>query len=581
MGDHLHRAPNRRHALPTARVTRLALLTLAACFVLLGWSTQAGAVTFATKPFSDNRPGTSMRDVIVRGSDNHVWLNTFNETNWNGWLDLGGDVRGRPTAVSFGRNHLDIFARDSTNHLIHRYWDGTSFSSWQSIGGAWQFVGDPIPVSWANGRIDVFARGTDNALLHAYSANAGWSSWESLGGSLGYDPAAISHHSGHLDVYAVAPGSGLLSHRYYDGGWSTWQGLGGFQFTSAPSAAASPQEMMVVARGTDGAPGGNFWNSTGWLGNFSLGGYTPGQPEVVTWGDPIYIVFVRTPQGLLNQRWTDAQQWYPWAATSGSWVMTSDPSAIAWGGSKQDVFATGTDGSVIHTWFDGSAWHTWENLGHPQYPTSLNYGGGDASVNTDQEARAVSDAENLSGDGGAALWAGLSPTDQGLYPMLNPSYSAAAELDANDDLTGGSSGGFGPSANSSVHEPGYLSLSAIGCSLYHNGLSYANPFWAGDLTIFGCSGQVKILHVGWDFNRADGSVIKHYNNNDIGVVHKVKTNAFFDGLRYQEDLRKIHKGTSVNGPVQSLKICVEVVPWGYAGAQKARTCNSISRLPTA
>jgi hypothetical protein len=131
MSNNYRWAPTHRRTFHAAQMLRLALLTLAASLALLAWANKASAVVFASKPFADNRPGTTMRDVVVRGSDNHVWLKTFNETNWNGWLDLGGDVRGRPTSISFSRNHLDIFARDGTNHLMHRWWNGTSFSNWE------------------------------------------------------------------------------------------------------------------------------------------------------------------------------------------------------------------------------------------------------------------------------------------------------------------------------------------------------------------------------------------------------------------------------------------------------------------
>jgi hypothetical protein len=344
---------------PTARLPRLTLLTLAVCLASLGWAQRASAVTFASQPFADNRPGTSIRDVVVRGTDNHVSLNTFNETNWNGWLDLGGDIRGRPTSVSFGRDHLDIYARDSANHLMHRWWNGTSFSNWESIGGAWQFVGDPIPVSWSNGRVDIFARGTDNSLIHTYTAGGGWGNWESLGGSLGYDPAVDTAGAGNLDIFAVTP-NGLLNHRYFVGGWSTWQGLGPWQYTSPPSAATTGIRAGVFARGTDASADAVWWTSAGWGAPFTLGGGMTGQPSAVTYGD----------------------------------------------------------GAVIHTWFDGSAWHAWENLRTP-FPTSEQYGGPDHAVNTEPELEAVFGAlpdvtTDLTDDWShSSVWLGLSPDDQG------------------------------------------------------------------------------------------------------------------------------------------------------------------------
>lgn len=357
-------------AIEAGRPFQLALLALVAYVALFGWTARASAVTFTSKPFADNRPGTTIRDVVVRGSDNHVWLNTFNGTNWNGWLDLGGDVRGRPTSVSFGSNHLDVFARDSANHLMHRWWNGTSFSNWEPIGGAWQFVGDPIPVSWGNGRIDIFARGTDNALIHLYTAGAGWSTWESLGGSLAYDPAVDTAGANNLDIFTV-DGNGFLAHKYFVGYWSTWQPLGAWQYTSAPTAATTGLRAGAFARGTDAAMGAVWWTSAGWSGPFSLGspGGITGQPSAITFGDPIIAVFARgQADNRLYQMWYNGANntWNGWGNVGGPWVMSTDPYAIAWGGNREDVFSIGNDGSLIHTWFDGTAWQPWENLGAPR-----------------------------------------------------------------------------------------------------------------------------------------------------------------------------------------------------------------------
>lgn len=44
--------------------------------------------------------------------------------------------------------------------------------------------------------------------------------------------------------------------------------------------------------------------------------------------------------------------------------FTGDPSVVAWGANRLDVFGRGSDNNLWHTWFDGS-WHAWENLGAP------------------------------------------------------------------------------------------------------------------------------------------------------------------------------------------------------------------------
>jgi hypothetical protein len=485
MSNGYRRAPSCRRAINLARLPRLALLTLTASLALLGWANNASAVIIASKPFADNRPGTSIRDVVVRGSDNHVWLNTFNETNWNGWLDLGGDVRGRPTSVSFGRDHLDIYARDSANHLMHRWWNGSSFSNWEAIGGAWQFIGDPIPVSWANGRVDIFARGTDSSLIHVYFNGSAWSSWESLGNSLAYDPAVVSHHAGHLGIFAVVP-NGLLNQRWYDGGWSNWEGLGGFQYTSSPTAATSQGAMKVFARGTDGQVAGLTWTPAGWAAPWVVGGSTSGQPSVVSYGDPTYDVFIRGTDNYLYHRWyAGGTTWYPWTNVGGAWVMTTDPFAIAWGGSKEDVFAIGNDGSLIHTWFNGSAWQPWENLGHPIYAASLQYGGNDG-INTDAERAAVDAAmANMSESAASAFFAQIDPDDRAglLQYMLanNPQAASTTVLGPIETPTASDLALIGGVSDSDAHAAAFGTFGCRDATHKAGGLR-----WKSELTVHFC-----------------------------------------------------------------------------------------------
>src|SRR5271169_5614297 len=53
--------------------------------------------------------------------------------------------------------------------------------------------------------------------------------------------------------------------------------------------------------------------------------------------------------------------WGSWESLGG--IITTPPSAVAWGKNRLDVVARGTDSACWHKWWNGSAWGGWESLG--------------------------------------------------------------------------------------------------------------------------------------------------------------------------------------------------------------------------
>ncbi len=169
MSNGSRRAPVQRRAVHPARLPRLALLTLAACLVLLTSANHASAVTFAAKPFSDNRPGPSIRDVVVRG----VRRSRLAEHLQRDQLErLARPRRRRPRTSNlnpFGRNYLGIYARD-----------GFQFTSAPSAA-----------VSPA--AIMVAARGLNGGTGGNYWKVSGWLGNWNAGGGTGGQPAVVSY----------------------------------------------------------------------------------------------------------------------------------------------------------------------------------------------------------------------------------------------------------------------------------------------------------------------------------------------------------------------------------------------------
>lgn len=403
-------------AMSRGRTARKLVVALTLTAISLVAATEAAAVPGVVgRPYALVRPNSNVTDVLVRGTDNNVWLRTRTGSSWGGWTNLGGNGVGRPAAISWGPNHLDVFTKDANSRLVHRYWNGTTWSSWEALG-TFQLAGDPVVTSWGNGRIDIFARGTDNALIHNWYDGL-WRGWEHLGGVMKFDPTVVSLRPGHLDAFVIGSDYRLY-HRWSDNApWVDWSQLGSAQFTSSPSAiyrpGSAPAAIDVFAAGSDNALMQTSWNSAvGWQPTVWLDGSLRQTPEVVA-NTSTETVFVRGADARLWQRWRGTGAWSAWQKM-GDWEITTDPAAV-WTATTGDVFARGNDAALIVKSFDSSGWRDWQSLGAPDpYPTSTQYGGDNLAVDNDAEVGAVLTALGSASSDAAWLqiWNGLSPADQ-------------------------------------------------------------------------------------------------------------------------------------------------------------------------
>jgi spore germination protein YaaH len=245
--------------------------------------------------------GASRTDVFVRGSDNGLWLDTWNGTGWGPWSSLGGILTSGPSAVSWGANRIDAFARGTDNGLWHAWWDGTRWNGWQSLGGV--LTSGPGTASLASARLDVFVRGSDNGLWHLWwNPTSGWSTWQPLGGILTSDPSAVASSSTHLEVFARGTDNGLWRIGW-DGatGWGKWQSLGGILTSRPVATSCASGHLDVFATGTDSAMYRLGFNGT-WGSWQRLGG--------VWSSDPGAVCPTGTTSVNLFDRASDGSVWY-------------------------------------------------------------------------------------------------------------------------------------------------------------------------------------------------------------------------------------------------------------------------------
>ncbi|MFP2923606.1 hypothetical protein ACLESO_00010 [Pyxidicoccus sp. 3LG] len=58
-------------------------------------------------------------DVFARGTDNNLWMNSWNGASWSGWQWLGGELTSAPDAVSKAAGQLDVFYVSPDGSMRH------------------------------------------------------------------------------------------------------------------------------------------------------------------------------------------------------------------------------------------------------------------------------------------------------------------------------------------------------------------------------------------------------------------------------------------------------------------------------
>jgi hypothetical protein len=97
--------------------------------------------------------------------------------------------------------------------------------------------------------------------------------------------------------------------------------------------------------------------------NENLGGNTPSDPAIASWGPGRADVFARGSNDVLcHKSYDPVYGWSAWEQIPVGPTITSGPSAVSWGYGRIDVVARIADGSVQHWSWQNGAWST-ENLG--------------------------------------------------------------------------------------------------------------------------------------------------------------------------------------------------------------------------
>lgn len=299
------------------------------------------------------------------------------------------DTAGCPGCIQGAHLHFEVHSsRIGVTGSDPGFWDDINPEQWLQYQGPHAAM-----VSWASPRIDLLIRGQDANIYHRFTNDdtnwaPGGPSWEPLGsdgGGAAGQPTAASWGPNRLDIFAVGY-DGNLWHKWWDGSaWGGWQNLaaGGqegcnfsVQLIGTPSAAAwNGGNLSVFARGIDGTLHHCFWNGSAWTVEDFNGYYLTGDPTVIATGGTRLDLF------MLGDRGYSGQTYHQWERTPGGWDpletlgkapngsnFASQPMASSYsssGSTSIDAFATSADGDLWNRHFDGSSWSGWLADGYP------------------------------------------------------------------------------------------------------------------------------------------------------------------------------------------------------------------------
>jgi len=178
-----------------------------------GWSEVPGNGFTMSGPATSSYLGNDY--AFVRGTNNHIYMNSYNGTTWSGWSQVPGNqfTLSGPTAATYVAGDADLLAllvRGTNDHLYMNTFDGTTWRGWSEVAGNGLTPSAPAATRFVTGLgpvLYLFVRGTDNKIyLNILSGGISWSGWSQVPGN-GSTPDAPGATSFFNKVYLFVRGT--------------------------------------------------------------------------------------------------------------------------------------------------------------------------------------------------------------------------------------------------------------------------------------------------------------------------------------------------------------------------------------
>jgi hypothetical protein len=238
------------------------------------WNALSDTQTFDSSPGAVARDAQGI-DVVARGLDGNVYINTLFNDSWTDWQSLGTPSVGAssaPAITSFGPDEVYLFVRGGDNALWMKSCsadcsgDPNAWTDWWQPFGTETFWGVPAPLSDEFQTIHVFVHGWDHTI------RGNWYFTDGTSGGYYYQvrPETVGFDASCEDCYSPA--------------------------VFMRNVAANPFALDIVVRGTDDQLWQMSWveGETEWLWTpyQRLGGVLKSAPATVTRNRPVNRVDV-------------------------------------------------------------------------------------------------------------------------------------------------------------------------------------------------------------------------------------------------------------------------------------------------
>jgi hypothetical protein len=176
------------------------------------------------------------------------------------------------------------------------------------------------------------------------------------------NPAAASRGPGDIVVLARGNDGAIYERHLVGGAWTGWASIGGGT-SSGPAAAAYGDAVHAFVAGTDGAVYENVLRGGAWSGWQSLGGRSSSAPAATARRGTNYLdIAVRGTDNSLHMRtFQPGAGWSPWGSLGGN--VTSGPALNSHSAGIIDIYSRATDGQLVQRGWLGTAWSDWIFLG--------------------------------------------------------------------------------------------------------------------------------------------------------------------------------------------------------------------------
>jgi hypothetical protein len=310
--------------------------------------------------------------AFVRTSDNHLWVDWWNGSNWN-WADQGTPT-GATVAGPVGTLTVDqrpyAFVQVSDGHLWVDWWNGANWN-WADQGtptGA--TVAGPVGTLTVDQRPYAFVQASDGHLWVDWWSGSNWN-WADQGTPTG---ATVAGPVGTLTVeqrpYAfVRASDGHLWVNWWDGSNWNWADQGaptGATVAGPVGTLTVDQRPYAFVRASDGHLWVNWWNGANW--NWA----DQGSPTAATVVGPVGTLTVdQRPYAFVQA--SDGHLWVDWwNGSNWNWADQGTPTGATVAGpvgtltvdQRPYAFVRASDGHLWVNWWSGANWN-WADQGLP------------------------------------------------------------------------------------------------------------------------------------------------------------------------------------------------------------------------